>query len=207
MYLKPTQALWNQIEAKIEAMFKERLVYALNWTNYGLSKIEIDKRCLASVIPAEEDVLVQQLGAKWFVSSEDMTVKINNGTNHDTLQISTKVGGRKPLISPHWNSYGDSGRPQVTDPTIVSIATRRHEAWEKVRTEQKDFVASVKEVWEDAPSINALMKIWPPIVDLLPPEIVRKLEQKTTRRTAKQMAENVDTKSLSVHILKAKVAR
>jgi hypothetical protein len=207
MYLKPTQALWNQIESKIEAMFKERITYALNWTNYGLSKIEIDKRCLASVIPPEEDVLVQQLGARWFLNSEDMTVKIHNGTNHDTLQISTKAGGRKPLISPHWNSYGDAGRPTVTDPMIVNIATRRHEAWQKVQTEQKEFVASVKEVWDDAPSINALMKIWPPIVDLLPAEIVRKLEQKTTRRTAKQMAENVDTKSLSVHILKAKVAR
>jgi hypothetical protein len=207
MYLKPTQSLWSSVEGKIEAMFKERLAYALNWTNYGLTKAEFDKRCIESIIPADEEALVQQLGEKWFVSVETIHVKIHNGTNNDSYEVSTKVGGRKPLVSPNWNSYGDNNKPRVNDETIKDIARRRHEAEQKIITEKKDFIASVKKVWDEVPSINAMLKIWPPIVDLLPADAVRKLEEKITRRSIKDLAADVDTKSLSVHILKAKVAR
>jgi hypothetical protein len=206
MYLKPTQALWNQVDNKINSMFVERINYASNWLNYGMKKDEFDLLCLRAVISAEEDFIVQQLADNWFNTEENIHVEIHNGKHNETYTLPASTGGRKPYVSPRWNQYG-SNKPRVKDEKIREIAMRRREAINVITKERDDFKAMVKKAWDGAPSLNALAKIWPPIVDLLPNETVQKLNEKAERRSAAAMEENVDTKALSVHILKAKVAR
>jgi hypothetical protein len=207
MYQKPTQALWKQVEHKIDDMFKERITYALDWYKYGLSKHQFDLACMRSLVTPEEDVLVHQLGEKWLTKSDEIGVAIHNGHDWDNYQLPAKAGGRTNYVSPLWTTYHTSAKPKIQDPTIKDVAQRRHEAYRKIISEREEFKKKVKEVWEQAPSLNALAKIWPPIIDLLPTGVVQKINEKNERRTTKQLSENVDTKSLSVHILKAKVGQ
>jgi hypothetical protein len=207
MYLKPTQFLWKQVEEKISSLYEERLKYARDWAHYGMRVTEFNIRCLHSVIPPRIDELMQKLGEEWLSKSETIDVRIaNGGKEPDVYSLPANTGGRKPLVSARWDHYGGN-RPHVKDQEIIDLATKRREAILKISAERDEFKASVSKVWNDAPSVNALMKIWPPIVDLLPNDIVQKLNEKNVRRTAAQMTEAVDTNKLSVHILKAKVAR
>jgi hypothetical protein len=207
MYLKPTQSLWKEVESKISSMYEERLKYARDWSHYGMRMTEFNIRCLHSVIPPRIDELMQKLGEDWLPKNETITVRIaNGGKDGDSYSFPANTGGRKPLVSAKWDYYNHNAA-HVKDQEIIDIATKRREAILKITAEQTEFVASVSKVWNDAPSVNALMKIWPPIVDLLPAEVVQKLNEKNVRRTAAQMAGEVDTNKLSVHILKAKVAR
>lgn len=207
MYLKPTQALWKQVETKIDSMFEERIKYALNWYNYGMLKHEFDKACINWIIPADQDELVQKLGTRWFPIRDEITVTIPTGSGTTTYSLSAKTGGRTPYVSPHWNDYNDSNRPKVLDPKIMEISRLRHEANGKIVSERDAFKEEVKKIWYSAPSVNSLAKVWPPIIDLLPKEVVQQLEVKVKRRTAKELSDEVDTKTLSVRILKAKVAQ
>lgn len=207
MYLKPTQFLWSKIENKINSMFEERIKFASNWYNYGTTQSQFNRLCIANLIPPEIDAQIQALGERWFPQNDNVSVLIHNGMAKDNYMLPMAIGGRKPFVSPHWNAYHSQGHPKVDDEVIEGIARRRREALAKVMTEKKEFVDQVKKVWDEAPSINALAKIWPPITDLLPPDIVEKLETKPKRRTTKQLAQDMDTKSLSVSILKAKVAQ
>jgi len=207
MYLKPTQKLWESVAEKITGMYKDRLVYAADWYHYGLTKPQFDRIIAESIFPPEVDAKIQALGLVWFKQENIVTVAIHNGVVMDSYSIESNFGGRQPLVSPHWNSYSTATMPKCLDPRITQIAANRRAAQAKIVTEREEFSAKVKKMWDDAPSVNALVKIWPPILDLLPSHAAQAVQQKTTRRTAKQMSQNIDTAALSVHILKAKVGQ
>jgi hypothetical protein len=188
-------------------MYKDRLVYAADWAHYGLTKPQFDRIVIDSIFPPEVEIKIQALGSKWFTTNNMISVAVHNGVTVDTYNVEGNLGGREALVSPHWNSYSTATMPKCLDPRITQIAADRRAAQAKIITEREEFTNKVKKMWDDAPSVNALVKIWPPILDLLPSHAAQAVQQKTTRRTAKQMSQNIDTAALSVHILKAKVGQ
>ena len=202
MYVKCTAQEWSNVEGRISKLFEARHMSASDWMNYGMSQAEFESRCYESVFPATEQALVNQLGKKHFDSYKELAIaiKTESGTSRYKLTFT-----EPRFMSSRWhNHYPRTDYCVVTDPAILDIARRRHAALTALANEKSAFIDKVKTMWEQAPSINALIKVWPPITDFLSHDVIERVNRKVERNRTEKMA--LEVGDLSVHLLKAKVA-
>lgn len=197
--VKCTQDTWERITSKINEMFAKRQEYASDWYNYGLTKAEFDEAIMNNLIPPEQRDLVDKLGKRFFQKHKQLIVKID-GTFY-TLEFEAR------FIPEHWtNRWHDDQIQHVRAPKILEIAKAREKRMSEIDEAKTAFIEKVQALYNEAPSINTLIKLWPPIVDLLPAEIMERVNKRVDRKSAKKLAEQLDTSELAVHMLKAKVA-
>lgn len=200
MQVKCTQAIKESIEVKINSMFESRTKHALAWENYGMSYEEICARIVAKLCPSEHRVMIDALGPTYFDSLSEVRVKFSISGPDYCFKLP------KPILGiSAWNSYYNS--VLIRDPDLAKIEQQRKEASDLVLTEKTKFVRQVNELYDQAPSINALIKVWPPIVNLLDSDVIERVNRKTERTSAKKLAANVNVNDLSASLLVAKVAQ
>jgi hypothetical protein len=101
--------------------------------------------------------------------------------------------------------YGDP--PELTEaPEEVKQAIdEADKRWHAVKQDKEDFKNSFSEAWKKVKSVNELLKAWPAVSDLLPPDVITRVNKKSGPRVKKE--EVFDASVLNVQLLKAKVAK
>lgn len=181
-------------------MFESRTNHALKWENYGMSYEEICARIVANLCPPEHRTMIEALGPVYFSKLDQVRVKFSISGPEHAFKLSTPILGIDK-----WNSYYDA--VFICDPDLARIEAERKAAAHLVATEKDNFIKKINELYDQAPSINALIKVWPPIVDLLDPDVVERVNRKTERTSAKKLAANINVNDLSASLLVAKVAQ
>jgi hypothetical protein len=199
--VKPTKAIWEKIDAQITKMYAARLAHASAWSSYDMTESEIVQIITDEVFPVHERTMCQNLGGKYFSTTDFLSVVIDAGD----LKVDYRAGLPSVIYAP--DSFSAHYRPVLVcrDSRIADIAKRRFLGMSNVTKELDVFRENLKKAYDTSPSINALAKIWPAIVDLLPDEVRARMTQNTARRTVKDLTNEIDSSSLSVSLLMAKV--
>lgn len=205
-YVRKTDDIWRHIESKIGSMFAERITHAENWYSYGLSQAEMEQIIMDNVLSAREQQLIDELGERFFKPAGSLTVNIVV-PDASAAQYKVEFNGNKRLLPAQWDSYYDNDRQKVTDPRVVDVATRRRAKVQAVTSERAAMITQVKEIWGKVPSVNRLVKVWPPGRDLLDTDTLRKLNEKTEREAAEAVVvDDAALSKLNTNLLRARVA-
>lgn len=202
-HVRKTEEIWKQIRTKIAQMFAERRTHAHDWYSYGINKDEFDQRCWRSLVSVDEEKLMESLGQRFFTSSDDLEVLIP-ASDTDTVSYSIKFQPER-MIPSCWSGYY-SGKQTVTDPDIVAISKQRHLKIRTVTDAEDAFRSMVKGVWENAPSVNRFVKLWPPGRDLLDRSVIDMLDEKPKREEKPTALTEEQTAALNTKLLQARVA-
>lgn len=208
-YVRKTDEIYRHIRGNIESMFRDRIEYAKNWGNYGTSVDDINRLCWNELMPSDKEAFVNQLG-KLFFSKPDVTQTV---TTNIIVDANNKVRyelpvGRARLVPSHWvGSYRSADILTITDPRVVAVAAARKSQVDAVTNEQADFLAKVKKIWEDVPSVNTFVKVWPPGLDLLSHNTREELAKPSSRSKMSDLSTTMDDiNELNANLLRAKVA-
>lgn len=212
MIVKNTQKIWDQIKSSIDSMFSKRLADAENISQYGMSEDALNKLIFKSVISDEELAMVNKLGDKFFHRQEEIYVRIPQSYRSDNYFLHYKIPFATPQFIPAgWSaSYRSSEHPICHDKVVNEVFFKRYTAWKAIQDERDQMISSTKAVFDATTTVNQLMKLWPPIQNLLPADVIERVNQKKMRDPVKRAkAENpeLDTivQNLSVDLLKARI--
>jgi len=203
MYVKKNDNHWHTIKRNIDLLFKNRMTEAEDWTQYGMTKHELHAAIMRDVIPTDKAALIDALGSWGFKPRESLTVGVKMSIPEDTVYYMVLFD--KATHYPElWNDY--SSRPVVKDPAVVQIAKLRHEKCGVIKRELTVFTNNVKKLYQEAPSINAFVKAWPPGRDLIGQEARDLLDKKVEKRTTLKV-DDAELSQLNGELLRAKVAQ
>lgn len=201
MYVKTTDNIWSEIRSKINSLFAKREERANDLYGYGMSREEIDAIVLEKVFPADKQTHIDALGSAYFNEYEQLYVKLSFGTNYTTHQVKFTT----PRLMPQrWASSYDTPLI-IADDRIAQVLIKRHERVLAIKTEQNKLIEETRKAYYSVSSINQLVKAWPAIQELLPAEVIERLNRKVER--SKPDAVTLDNvQSMSASLLMAKVA-
>jgi hypothetical protein len=203
MYVKKSDNQWQTIKRNIDLLFKNRMTEAEDWTQYGMTKQELHAAIMRDVIPTDKALLIDALGSWGFKSRESLVVGVRMPVAEDTAYY-TVVFEKATHYPESWTEY--SSRPIVKDPAVVQIAKLRHEKCGIIKRELAAFTSNVKKLYQEAPSINAFVKAWPPGRDLLGEDTRNLLDAKVEKRTTLKV-DLAELNQLNGDLLRAKVAQ
>lgn len=199
MYVRTTDKFLDQVKAKIRAMFAERSKHAADWGNYGMSIAELEQLIWRSVVSPEDEKLLEAVPSKFLNHRKDMRVKLP-GDEFYCLNFDSHRA--VPLNS---DSYYNAPNSVYHCEELKAIVKARKEACGRVNKEQDEFINKVTEVWNKCSSVNEVLKLWPGVRDLLPPEVIQRVEAKPAKREKKAL-DQINVADLNVQLLKARVA-
>lgn len=204
MHVKNTDSIWTQVQNKITSMYQKADADASNWYSYGMDKAEFDKRALESVVTPELETILNTYGERMFEKYKSLTVRIPTASANVQYTIQFLSERYMPQ---KWYGYHGSELAICRDPQLIEIAAKRRAAMVAVAKQRDAFIAQAKDTYYAAASINALLKALPTFGDLLPPDVVQKVNRKS-KPTAKmdreaELAEK--TKAMAAGLLMAKV--
>lgn len=203
MQVPKSKGLYDKIVNNIDKMFADRLTYARDWANYGMPYAQIEATLRNELYTEEQLQHINALGPKFFTELNELVFQIpNGGKNPSDFKVTFPAGW---LIPNHWTGYYGAKKFIAKSPEIRALAERRGEAIFVVKKSIEDFKDTFETVWEKASSVNQIDKAWPAIRDLLPADIIIRLDTKVTREKIEHKALD-ELKELSIHHLKAKVA-
>lgn len=210
MYVKTTATIWNMVESKVDALFADRYAAACDWLQYGYEAAEINRDTFNRIVDDEQLGLIEKLGSRFFPEVTG-TLPINvffkapDGVEkQESYSITISPQRRLPG---HWSGYHSGYRQRVTEGVLVDIATRRYAAIERIVSDKKAMLSSLEAAYRNATSVNQLLKAWPAFTELLPESVIEQVNRKVERRKQESAIDEADAKALSVHLLKAKVAK
>lgn len=209
MHVKNTAPIWSQVQAKITSMHAQSIADAENWFAYGLAQDEFDSIIRKEVIPADMLEVLNKYGAALFSEYDTLTVKLHGATPGREINYSLRFSP-KQFMPQKWHDYYNEGKRSCHDSRIKAIVDKRFEAVSKAKTARDEFLVQTKKVFDSAGSVNAILKAWPAFADLLPAEIVQKVNKKATAadrgdRKAQEEELAAQAKGLAVGMLMAKV--
>lgn len=197
MYVRTTEKIWSEIDTRIGKMFQARAEHANNIASHGATAEEWNELLLRSVVSVEDEKHIAQLPDYFFVETKSFYVN----TQHELWPVTLNTPMRLPG---QWDRYDKRPKAKYNVERINEILEKRKVARQKVEDEKQAFVKKVKDLWNQATSVNELIKLWPPIVDLLPQDVIDRVNAKPTR--TKREKPEADVSELNVHMLKARVA-
>ena len=208
-YVRKTDDINRQIRSSIESMFRDRIEYAKNWSNYGMGVDEINRLCWNELIPSDKEASINELGKLFFhMPDSTQTVSVNIVIDANNKVRYELPIGRSRLLPSHWlGSYRSAELLNLTDPRLVAVATARKSQVDAVVNEQADFLAKVKKIWDDVPSVNTFVKVWPPGLELLGHDTRSELAKPSSRSKMSDLSTTMDDiNELNANLLRAKVA-
>ena len=214
MNVKPTQQIWQQIEKNICNLFDSRISQASDYGAYGLTQNQLNDLIFNEVMPPDEQAMVEKLGKRYFSEENEIRVKISDmsddGIVHQSWTYEVHLNTSR-LMPPRWSGWAGSDYCKVRNPAVVDIFRARQAAIDAITTERDTMINNIKELYKKAKSINTLIKVWPPIENLLPSDVIQKIHQKVERRAPEKiLADDPSlgtlTSNLSVDFLKARIS-
>jgi len=136
-------------------------------------------------------------------TSDNFRFKINTETTKRKFEV--KLRTSKEMLHGFVYQYGDP--PELTEaPEEVKQAINEaDQRWHAVKKDKEEFKEAFGEAWKKVKSVNELLKAWPAVSDLLPPDVIERVNRKSGPRVKKE--EPFDASTLNVQLLKAKVAK
>lgn len=205
MYAPKSQAAVAAIKENVDVLFRARKEEAYNLYNHGMTKEECENYLINSVIPADI-VTVFEKHKHLFQKISRIKVRFvyPNGYNET---MSFEIAPRH-LPGTYENTYSNPVI-SLTEGPLFEMMRRRNEAIKLINDECRNFHEKVEGLLESVPSLNAFVKLWPPGRELLTTEMKAKIDAPTPPRATKENLgiKEEDLSSLSVHLIKAKVAR
>lgn len=208
-YVKKSESVFVQLKGRIKSMFSSQHQHAERWDNYGLSLDEINQKIWDSIMPTDVWIKVNDLQQSLpgsFPMTNKVFVKISpdpkaNWSNYVLYPL--VFAQDRPVPSKWSSSYTHDNAPTCSDPDIVRISLERKAKVLRVEEATNAFLKEVEQAWESVASVNAFVKVWPAGRDLLPPEVISKLNEKVERTKTSSL--NIDTAKLNTELLKAKI--
>jgi hypothetical protein len=107
----------------------------------------------------------------------------------------------------HAFMYAYGSIPELTNVSqdIKQAINEADKRWHAVKDDKESFKEAFSNAWKKVKSVNELLKAWPAVSDLLPPDVIQRVNRKSGPRTKKE--ETFDAAALNVQLLKAKVAK
>jgi hypothetical protein len=206
--VKCTKDIKTHAHTKIDELFSERitLAYALK----GMTEKQIADEVYARVHTPERIKVMQEMAAD--ISSAYSILGNSNDFIFDAhpaegieRRITRKFSASIPMLNGFGNSYH---APNVhifsveAKQAMIDASVRR----KVVIAEREAFKGQFNAAYDKVRSVNELVKLWPAVIELLPPGTMDRINKKLGPREPTN-AEAIDAAGLSVHLLKAKVAK
>lgn len=212
MYVKSTAAIWQHIDSKASELFVDRSKDAADWFQYGHTLEEIRADTLSQLVSDEERAAIELLGSRFFPEvTKAIPVRVvfrldeePEQVHEESYSVELNIAMRLPSS---WSGYYSSSHQKITEGLLPEIAARRYRAMKRVTEDRDQFIKSLESAYKNATSINQLIKAWPAIEEFLPAETIERVNRKVTRTKSDSLLDEEEAKNLSVHLLKAKVAK
>lgn len=195
MYVAKTDRVYNLVQTEINALFRTRVQKAEDWTNYGMPEQQLTQAILDAIVPIEHQNIFRDMGALYFDKISEI---------HIDIAGSTYSFGIPPTYLPSKLRYRPNA-VQIDSGPIYDIYMSRKTAMREIHDEITTFKQAFDRAWNAVPSVNALLKVWPAAENLLPNEIVQKINRKNKRYDKTTISGEIDVNGLSTHLLKAKI--
>ena len=204
--VKCTKAVFEHVNQKIDMLFQERLVEAFKlrgMTDTDVAELVYMMTHTPERLKAAKSLEEMYEGNQILHTSENFKFKINTGTTKRKFE--GKLRSSKEMLHGFVYQYGDP--PELTEaPEEVKQAINEaNQRWKAVKKDKEEFKEAFSEAWKKVKSVNELLKAWPAVSDLLPPDVIERVNRKSGPRVKKE--EPFDASTLNVQLLKAKVAK
>jgi len=205
--VKCTKQVFQHVNEQIEKLFSVRLSEAFKIR--GMTELEIANTVYALThtperIKALEEMQDSYEGSHLVFRTNTMRFRLpskNTSRRAFEVQLSTE----KPLIHAFMSQYGEVGLVKNAPPEILTAVLEAQDRYDAVKKDQQSFKEAFSEAWKKVKSVNELLKAWPAVSDLLPPDVIQRVNRKSGPRVKKE--ETFDAAALNVQLLKAKVAK
>lgn len=208
-YVRKTDEIYRSIRGSVESMFRDRFQYANDWSNHGIDVDELNRLCWNELMPSDKEAVVNQLGKMFFSEPDPATsVSINIVIDENNkVRYELRIG-RPRLLPAHWlGSYRSAENLKITDPRVVAVAAARKKQIDAITNEQSEFLSKVKKIWDEVPSVNTFVKVWPPGLDLLSHNTREELAKPSSRSKMSDLSLTADDiNELNSNLLRARVA-
>ena len=204
--VKCTKAVFEHVIGQIDRLFQDRLVEAVKLR--GMTDIDVAESVYASTHIPERLAAAKLLeemyeGNQLLHTSDNFRFKINTETTKRKFEV--KLRSSKEMLHGFVYQYGDPPEIKGASEEIKQAVNEADKRWHAVKQDKEDFKNSFSEAWKKVKSVNELLKAWPAVSDLLPPDVVGRVNRKNGPRSKKE--ETFDAAALNVQLLKAKVAK
>jgi len=204
--VKCTKQVFEHVNGQIDKLFQDRLVEAFKLR--GMTDVDVAELAYMTThtperLKAAKDLEAMFAGNQILYTGENFKFKIDTGTTKRKFEA--KLRSAKEMLHAFVYQYGDP--PELTEaPEEVKQAIdEADKRWHAVKQDKEDFKNSFSEAWKKVKSVNELLKAWPAVSDLLPPDVITRVNKKSGPRVKKE--EVFDASVLNVQLLKAKVAK
>lgn len=206
--VKCSKEIKTDILKKIDELFKDRINKAYELRNTTENEIadEVYNRIFT---PARLNMLKEMaadVSSKYFIlhncSEFHLDAQVAEGIERHITGKWNSSRLMLPTFSTAYNTADVTVFADTTRQAIIDAAARRS----AVIKEREVFKAQFIKAFEQVRSINELIKLWPAVIELLPTGTMDRINKKSGPRTPTS-AEAIDAASLSVQLLKAKVAK
>ena len=204
--VKCTKAVFEHVNGQIDRLFQDRLVEAFKLR--GMTETDVAELIYATThtpdqLKAAKDLEAMYEGHTLLFTSDVIRFKIRVDTV--VRKFETKLKSPKEMLHSFMYSYGDppelTNAPLEVNQAIVDASQR----WHAVKKDKEEFKEAFNDAWKKVKSVNELLKAWPAVSDLLPPDVITRVNRKSGPRVKKE--ETFDAAALNVQLLKAKVAK
>ena len=204
--VKCTKQVFEHVNQKIDMLFQERLVEAFKlrgMTDTDVAELVYMTTHTPERLKAAKSLEEMYKGNSLLHSSETFRFKLSTGATKRRFEA--KLRTTKKMLHGFAYQYGDP--PELTEaPEEVKQAINEaDQRWHAVKKDKDAFKEAFGEAWKKVKSVNELLKAWPAVSDLLPPDVIQRVNRKSGPRVKKE--ETFDAAALNVQLLKAKVAK
>jgi hypothetical protein len=194
------------VNGQIDKLFQDRLVEA--FTLRGMTDTDVAESIYALThtperLQAAASLEEMYAGNQLLFTADSFKFKLNTGVTKRKFEA--KLRSPKKMLHAFVYQYGDP--PELTEaPEEVKQAINEADKrWHAVKDDKESFKEAFSVAWKKVKSVNELLKTWPAVSDLLPPDVITRINKKSGPRTKKE--ETFDAAALNVQLLKAKVAK
>jgi len=205
--VKCTKQVFQHVNDQIDKLFSARLTEAFKIR--GMTELEIANKIYDLTHTPERVKILEEMqstyeGANLVFHSNTMRFKLlNKNTSKRSFEV--KLPTEKLLVHSFWTQYGEVAFVKDAPPEVRTAVLEAQDRYDAVKKDQQVFKEAFNDAWKKVKSVNELLKAWPAVSDLLPPDVITRVNRKSGPRVKKEVT--FDAAALNIQLLKAKVAK
>jgi len=205
--VKCTKQVFQHVNEQIDRLFSARLSEAFKIR--GMTELEIANKIYDLTHTPERVKILEEIqstyeGPQLVFRSNTMRFRLPN-KNTSKRSFEVQLSREKPLVHAFMTQYGEVAFIKDAPPEVLTAVLEAQDRYDAVKKDQQAFKEAFNEAWKKVKSVNELLKAWPAVSDLLPSDVITRVNRKSGPRIKKE--ETFDAAALNVQLLKAKVAK